>query len=644
MRSATSFFNRALLRKNLQRFWPLCFGYGLIWLLVLPLPLLANLANAHIHNSYTASDAAMYVLEVSAFGGLTMAAVFGVFFAMAMFSYLTNPRATQGFHSMPVRRETLYATNYLTGLCAMLVMPAAAYLLTGVVTAAYGCFDGGALFKGLLAAALAVVFFYSFAVFCMMFTGQILAAPVFYGVLNLVAVGMEYLVRAFAGNFLYGYDGTAYHLLLGPLSPVYELAVNLHVAYHYTQSVDAYGSVVLTQTDEIAFEGLWLLGVYAAVGLIFAALGLLVYRRRASEASGSTVAVPWARPIFKYGVALCAAFSLGQLVYALLFGVNRINGQFSLAGTIVCMLFAGLLGYFAAEMLLRKSFRVWRSGRAGALVFSALLACFGFSMSLDLTGYESYLPEADEIESAVVTLHSYGDGVYVVLKEPESIESVLAAHGALIADKDRQLRIGGSDGAYADDGSSYLYFRVNYHLKNGRIVTRDYDCTAFSSELGETGSVAQTATALLNAPETVRQNLLGGLADGMEGFTFTGGYYYMYIGDEDGYPQTQTTETDGELTAMQARTLADALFRDYAAGHASNASLFSFPQERRGGSHIELELWYITPADNNARNDGPPTDSPAPESGGSLDVVVTPELTFTLEALSNMGIRLPEGA
>lgn len=47
MQSATSFFNRALFRKNLQRFWPLWLGYVLIWLLLLPLPLLNELADYH---------------------------------------------------------------------------------------------------------------------------------------------------------------------------------------------------------------------------------------------------------------------------------------------------------------------------------------------------------------------------------------------------------------------------------------------------------------------------------------------------------------------------------------------------------------------------------------------------------------------
>lgn len=116
MQSATSFFNRALFRKNLQRFWPLWLGYVLIWLLLLPLPLLNELAD--YHGVPTVADASYYLLQIGAYGGLVMGAVFGIFFAMAMFAYLTNPRATQGFHSClcGVRRCTRPTT--LPALCA----------------------------------------------------------------------------------------------------------------------------------------------------------------------------------------------------------------------------------------------------------------------------------------------------------------------------------------------------------------------------------------------------------------------------------------------------------------------------------------------------------------------------------------------
>lgn len=228
MQSATSFFNRALFRKNLQRFWPLWLGYVLIWLLLLPLPLLNELAD--YHGVPTVADASYYLLQIGAYGGLVMGAVFGIFFAMAMFAYLTNPRATQGFHSMPVRRETLYATNYLTGLVCMVSALVLAFALAGITAACFGALNLTALGTALLAAVLSVLFFYSFAVLCMMFTGQILAAPVFYGILNFLAVGMEYLVRTFAGNFLYGYSGYSAPETFAFLSPAWELVCVLDVS------------------------------------------------------------------------------------------------------------------------------------------------------------------------------------------------------------------------------------------------------------------------------------------------------------------------------------------------------------------------------------------------------------------------------
>ena len=155
MQSATSFFNRALFRKNLQRFWPLWLGYVLIWLLLLPLPLLNELAD--YHGVPTVADASYYLLQIGAYGGLVMGAVFGIFFAMAMFAYLTNPRATQGFHSMPVRRETLYATNYLTGLVCMVSALVLAFALAGITAACFGALNLTALGTALLAAVLSVL-------------------------------------------------------------------------------------------------------------------------------------------------------------------------------------------------------------------------------------------------------------------------------------------------------------------------------------------------------------------------------------------------------------------------------------------------------------------------------------------------------
>ena len=645
MQSATSFFNRALFRKNLQRFWPLWLGYVLIWLLLLPLPLLNELAD--YHGVPTVADASYYLLQIGAYGGLVMGAVFGIFFAMAMFAYLTNPRATQGFHSMPVRRETLYATNYLTGLVCMVSALVLAFALAGITAACFGALDLTALGTALLAAVLSVLFFYSFGVFCMMFTGQILAAPVFYGILNVLAAGMEWLVRTFAGNFLYGYSGYSAPETFAFLSPAWELVCVLDVSnVARVDRILSDGTYQVIRGDEYMLSGLGVLGIYAAVGIVLAVLGLLVYRRRASEATGSIVTVAWARPIFKYGVAVCSAFSLGQLIYFLVFGLNLHNGQYSLPGTIACMLFTGLLGYFAAEMLLHKSFRVWRTGRVGALVFSAVLVCFGVGMSLDLTGFEGYVPAAEQVESVSVYLSSTGDYFHGRLSEPESVGAALAAHRALIADKDRQLAYRDRATEESGDTARIYSFELKYTLTDGRVVRRSYkDCHITAAELGEAGSIAQTATTLLNCPEAARSRALGELAkDGS--YTITGGYYNAYRNDEEG---AYAGNIDGELTAAQASTLVSALRRDYEAGRTANASLFE--DTRYSGSfYVELELWYILRSDGKmvgtamVTDHGEITKSSSPAASRSINVIVTPDMSETLGALAEMGVEMPATA
>lgn len=642
MQSATSFFNRALFRKNLQRFWPLWLGYVLIWLLLLPLPLLNELAD--YHGVPTAADASYYLLQIGAYGGLVMGAVFGIFFAMAMFAYLTNPRATQGFHSMPVRRETLYATNYLTGLVCMVSALVLAFALAGITAACFGALDLTALGTALLAAVLSVLFFYSFGVFCMMFTGQILAAPVFYGILNVLAAGMEWLVRTFAGNFLYGYSGYSAPETFAFLSPAWELVCVLDVSnVARVDRILSDGTYQVIRGGEYMLSGLGMLGIYAAVGIVLAVLGLLVYRRRASEATGSIVTVAWARPIFKYGVAVCAAFSLGQLIYFLVFGLNLHNGQYSLPGTIACMLFTGLLGYFAAEMLLHKSFRVWRTGRVGALVFSAVLVCFGVGMSLDLTGFEGYVPAAEQVESVSVYLSSTGDYFHGRLSEPESVGAALAAHRALIADKDRQLAYRDRATEESSNTARIYSFELNYTLTDGRVVRRSYkDCHITAAELGEAGSIAQTATTLLNCPEAARSRALGELAkDGS--YTITGGYYNAYRNDEEG---AYAGNIDGELTAAQASTLVSALRRDYEAGRTANASLFE-DTRYNARFRVELELWYILRSDGKTvgmamvTDYGEITKSSSPAASRSINVIVTPDMSETLGALAEMGVEMP---
>ena len=623
MRSVTSYFNRELLRGALQRTWPLWAAYTLIWLLLLPVTLFIRLSDRHI--VYSRPTLSYELLNTGLPTGVMMAAVFGIFFAMALFAYLTNSRATNGMHAMPIRREGLFLTHYLAGLFCQVVTLLVSFALAALVTAAFGVFDGYAVGMGLLLCVLLVLFFYSFGVLCMVCVGQILAGAVFYGILNFLFVGMEVLLRSFAGNFLYGYDGRSSAFSTAPLSPPVEIASSLSVSYVY-DGIDPIGVRVFH---------LGTFAAYAAAGLVLAALALLLYRKRRSEMTGNTVAIGWLRPVFKYGVALCSAFSLGQLLSYFVFELtDSTYTAGALIGTIACMIFAGLIGYYAAEMLLKKSFRVFKTSWKGALATSAVLILIGLSFPLDLTGYQSRVPEQSDIVSATVDLYGGNVSGSFNLSGQESIALLRDAHCAVITDKARQTEY---NRRYVPFDGDTCMLRITYELADGTELFRSYDLSIDEALLSDPSSPESALTKLANCTEITRARVLGGwVPDHLEELRITGGYLNCSYYSDGKYSHNE----EAELNAAQANSAFTALMQDCDAGSIESADLFA-AEEDDCEYYLSLELWYFDPSDSEARASA--TKHTGEELyNGSFYLRVTPDMVSTLRALRGLNlIELP---
>ena len=639
MRSRISFFNRTVFLHDLKRWWPLTALYTLLWLLILPFPQLTMLNH---YPDQSVWDINHDALNVAAYGGYIVAFLTGILFAMAAFSYLTNPRATNGLHALSARRETLYVTHCLAGLVSQLVPQLVAVALTAAVIASHNALDLRVTGLMLSALVLPTLFFYLFGVFCMMFTGQILAAPVFYGVLNVLVVGVEMLVRAFAGNFLYGWSSDMVPVLTA-FSPIIQLtdngiraigSENVYYSDEFSSGVQMAGKLQLLGLE-------WLL-VYAAAGLVFAALGLLVYRKRHSEATGTIVAVYWARPVFKYGVTFCAAMALGQLLYYLFFGQFRYSGSYSLSGTLGCMALAGLIGYFVAEMLLKKSFRVWKTGWRGAAVVVAVLVALGCALTFDFTGYERYVPDVEDIAVAGVSMHfGYDGNIYLNgITDPETIRAITDAHRAVTNDKARQLRLSesGEIWSYDDETAVTGYFSVDYYLKDGRLVRRNYsEVTVFAGEQGDPASTVGAITALNNSETGMLARKLGRWSFNgsknprtLPDLRFAGGDVYMYHGTAG-----NDWEESRSLTAHEAELIYQALLRDVAAGHAT-ASLFRSEPTMSGN----LTLYATYAADRTTdREVTHPSDLPPERESVTYEPELTERMTETLATLRAMGVE-----
>lgn len=488
MQSVKSCFNRTLYRKNLTRFWPIWALYGVMWLLALPL----QIFNAEAWGGHWSLDVAQrFPLDLLPFAGPASAAAFGVLCAMAVFSYLYNNRAMGMFHALPLRRIDLFCTSFLSGLSFLILPNLAVFLLALLAEVLSGAVDFGSLCMWLVVQSLLCFFFFSFAVFCAMFTGHILALPAFYGILNILASGLAFLAQNLAQEFVFGFssvsrlDETA--MLL---TPFLKLTTTLRV-----RSLDG----------RAAFYGLHLVLLYAFVGAVLTVLALAVYEKRHLETAGDVVCVPWVKPIFKYGVAFCSALAFGTFLYRLL---DLPRGAWTL---LVLLLLCGGAGYFAAEMLLKKSFRVLRDSWKGCAAVLVCLTAAVCGMEFDLAGFERRVPDPEQVAFADVWCPTMPyDVIYdrrITLREPEELALLAQVHQAAVDSKDAEwyYRSEERDGVEVQTHST-ASLEIEYTMEDGTVIRRRYESLPVQVEdLEDPDSLTARLSALMNRPEVVER-------------------------------------------------------------------------------------------------------------------------------------------
>ncbi len=438
MKSKTSLFSPGLSRNILSRFWPLWLIYLGVLLVQLPVAV-SGYVSQGISARYTMECILQLAVDVA---GYAMAA--SLLSVMAVFSYLYSKRSCSLINSLPVRRETAFVTACLTGLLPLLLAELLAWLI------ALGVFAGSEIVRPeylnswLLIALLSTLASYGFGVFCAMLTGHIMVLPALFLVLNAAVYVLEALVQALLRTLVYGYEGGVSISCLSPL-PYAGKALRV-IAEPAADSLE----------PEHILLGIDSLAVYAVVGVLFIVPALLLYRRRKMECVGDVVAIKALEPVFKYCASVYAALGLGALLAETMDKALG-SGPLSSAVLALMLLLGAALGYYAAEMLLQKSLRVFRSRMRGLLIVWAVLLLGVAAIELDLTGYERRMPETEEIQSVVLV----NDGR--VTEDAESIELTRRIHQTAIDNEEHNRQA---------ESTSIIYIR--YELKDGSSLGRSY--------------------------------------------------------------------------------------------------------------------------------------------------------------------------
>lgn len=622
MAFGTSCFNGTLYRKSLARFWPLWGLWGLIWMFMGPLRMLNDYFEALRWNGSMSEAQSNIYTDARRLGelltpGVWLACIFGVLAAMAVFGYLYSTRSACMMHALPLRRESLFTTQYLAGL-SFLLLPLVA---VGVVTLAAELILIPAnswastvptLGIFLLVQAGVCIFFFSFASFCAMFTGHILALPAFYLIFNGLVYVVYYLVTMLLRQFFYGYSASYYNFWVTCCTPVYALSEACR--WELTSFSDRTMTV-----ENWNLASPTMVAVYAGVGVLFALVALSVYRRRHVESAGDVVSVKLVRPVFKYGVALCAGLCLG------VFTANFFNWRNDPpTGLIVCVLLWTAVGYFIAEMLLQKSFRVWKAWKGGVSAV-AVMALLCAVCVFDLFGVEKRVPSVDSVEK----VYFYGDIGYPYddgrlhfdnTSDPQLIEMVTQLHQKAVEEKGRDEQVGGDD---------YISFEIVYTLKNGSTINRQYSSVpVYEDEAYDQDTLTGCAQQMLEDRELIEQMYN---FDYYEQGQLTQTYLQDVWQEQEEYFGTLFLE-DQSLADLSK--LWEAVRLDFEEGNIGVHTLF--PDPRMGDMTPKLEFTWVFETDSR---------SPTSDREGSKSILyedctisVTPQATHTLACLEEMGL------
>ncbi len=618
MRSKTSYFNPTLFLKNLTRFWPIWALYTLIWTLCLPLPIFTYFVNVSRSGRLavrledlrrmTDSDV-LYACQET---GVILAFFFGLLSAMAVFSYLYNAKSAGLMHTLPIKREGLFLTNYLSGLAFLFLPHLAVALLTALAEAAAGVFNGYTLGLWLLIQCGSTFFFYTFAVFCAMFTGHILALPAFYCILNFLAAGLTILLNELVSQFTFGYVGGD---LLGQatlwLTPTFHLSSQLRFR---DAVVDAAQGIT-----ERLFTGQQYVLAYDLVALVLLVCALVLYHRRHVETAGDVIAVPWAKPLFKYGFAFCLSLAGGLLLYTMVPSFGSV-----ILTLTVLLILCGAIGVFVAEMLLQKTFKVFRRRSwISCAGLSLVLAVLMLGLSSDLFGLETWVPNSDDVQSVYLNLSGdfppYDDGSNIVgdFTDPESRSAVTALHRTIVDHRANLQDFRTAAGEPGDQGF-HIYVRMTYTLINGSQAERSYSFPISTDPAPDPASLEGQLLALVNSPAAR-----------------TEAYFPLGIGATavDGNLTVLNTVTDETeevtLSSQQAQIVGEAIKADLAAGRLGiHYMRGDNPQREANCSYFDLYLTWFK------------SETPDGNSTSTRPICITPQFTATslLSALEEVGV------
>lgn len=474
----------------------------------------SDLTNPEVRNSVVLNIRDMLMTGTPVTLSLIALAVIA---GIAMFRYLHVRNQTDFFHSLPITRGQMFASHTLSGILAVVPAYLIGTALTCAVCAAYGFSD--AIDTKLLAYSV----FAHLAGFLMVYAVTILAAIVSGHTLVSLLVCGWFQFGVFAGwaiinQLLYVlYPARVYNIQVNPywLSPplqMVKMVGTLGTGYYNNSAVTL---ALHPFRDACLIPAL----AYAAAAAVVLALCWLLNNIRKSEHTGLSIAFPGIEQPFKLYMVTVMGVGCG-----LVFQATTTNWGVMFLGMALGALVTSCVVEIVYNLDFHSLFYRWRSLLVYGGVCAVVLGC----MAMDVTHWNSALPDRDQIVSAELRSNAeswdcsaYGernnyyvegsgvswwplarmvsDAIGWDTSNDETFgEAVEPMTSAVAIDAMYDSASIGAEAMKGDrsnitTGQNYENqgYQVTFTLKNGKTFTRQYYMPANTEQLNENGTTVR---------------------------------------------------------------------------------------------------------------------------------------------------------
>lgn len=372
--------------------------------------------------------------------------VFAAFFGAIQFSYLTKVNSVGFIHSLPISRNKIFASYYISGIVSVVIPQIVMMLHFLMIPWKYT-----AVFA-LLTFAVGTVYsvgVYSFAVMMSMFSAKTIGCVLFTVFGLAVPVIAESFIRIIMQNELYGYcNKTEY----------------LSVRYIY-----------LMPENVMSLKGL----IYAAAIILFTLFAWLLFKKRPSELAGDLVAFSGIRGLTTAICGIVAGFC-GYLIFG---------------GSLLLFALFGIICSILVNFAVKKKLEL-KSSLASAGVIVAVTAALYVVFVVDVTFFEKRIPDTEDIQSVrVYDAYRGEDRIYfgnsdvgyldkslTEIDYEKGIEVVREFHKDLLGNEnyyysnsDYVVNTVSGEGQYIRrNRDNFNNIIVEYKLRNGKTLIRQY--------------------------------------------------------------------------------------------------------------------------------------------------------------------------